>query len=146
MAMDANVFQVGVSDHQAKNHFYVRETQNVFLLVFSLLDRQSFLDLDKWTNEIYQHTNATHGSLSIVLIGTKKDACTDQIVTSDEIKKFMRRWEISEYFETSAKTGENVDEAYTSVCEKLLFKRVKRYRNLITKWETGIDDKTCNLM
>jgi small GTP-binding protein len=138
---------------------YVTETQNeipqmnehlfrtayAYILVFSLTDKQSLLDLDALTRSVYTNRSHVVGGLPIVLIGNKKD-CT-HVITQDEIDKFMKRWDIRDYFETSAKTAENVQAAYQRVCELYVPKRVHQYEPLIRKWEMGhTKDKKCILM
>uniref|UniRef100_A0A6B2LWG8 Uncharacterized protein n=1 Tax=Arcella intermedia TaxID=1963864 RepID=A0A6B2LWG8_9EUKA len=56
------------------------------------------------------------------MVGNKCDLLNDRCVTTQEAQEFADHVEL-EFFETSAKTGENVEEAFvrlsTTVLEKL---------------------------
>lgn len=86
-------------------------------LVFSLDDENSFLNLDKWINDI-KKINENESPI-IILIGNKKDKVDDRQITEEEIDKYCKQNGIDTYFETSAKTGESIHELFKEVIRKL---------------------------
>lgn len=55
---------------------------------------------------------------NIVLVGTKLDNQENRTVSEEEAREICSRHGCMGYFETSASTGENVDEAFFNVAAK----------------------------
>eukprot|EP01106_Pelomyxa_sp_JSP_P005966 TRINITY_DN19518_c0_g1_i1.p1 TRINITY_DN19518_c0_g1~~TRINITY_DN19518_c0_g1_i1.p1 ORF type:complete len:190 (+),score=34.09 TRINITY_DN19518_c0_g1_i1:68-637(+) len=85
------------------NSVYYRGAAAV-LLVFSLSDSQSFRNLSAWVADVKKFADA---QAQFILIANKSDMTPHQ-VPAEEIKALTDR-ESFFYFETSAKTGSNVD-------------------------------------
>lgn len=81
------------------------------LVMFDLTNQSSFDNIKNWMREVQKFSNH-----SVILVGTKKDLCHFRIITDDKIKAICKEYDIS-YFETSAKTGENIDSIFNKVCE-----------------------------
>ncbi|MHA2055630.1 MAG: Rab family GTPase, partial [Candidatus Hodarchaeales archaeon] len=89
------------------------------LLVFDITRRDSFNNLFAWIEELYK--NSGRGTMPITLLGNKVDLRdeTEDPVTAEEAKEFIKvikkkydmKFDVP-YLETSAKTGENVDESF----------------------------------
>ncbi|EAX88915.1 small GTP-binding protein, putative [Trichomonas vaginalis G3] len=92
---------------EVRNEFYPEA--NGFILVFDLTNRQSFDNLQKWIDEGVKY-NADW--LTSVLIGTKSDGSV--AVTNDEAGKWATKHGIK-FFATSAKTGQNIQDAFKSL-------------------------------
>lgn len=75
------------------------------LLVFDLTDRESLVALPRYLEDFKQQNNIP--SAICVLVGTKADM-SEREVTSKEATDFAQACGIR-YFETSAKTGQNVE-------------------------------------
>lgn len=79
---------------------------SIVYFVFSLQNRQTFLDIPNWYNEVI----ATLGDEVItVLIGNKSDMEYPE-VTNKEASEFAQKHNMR-YFETSAKNGVNIEPA-----------------------------------
>jgi small GTP-binding protein len=78
------------------------------LLVFDLTAKSSFDELSTWINDL-QALAAPNAY--IVLIGNKNDLTKDRVVTEAEAQAFAKRYN-AQYLETSAKTGELLEEAF----------------------------------
>ena len=89
------------------------------LLVFDITRRDSFTNLTAWVDELYK--NSGRGTIPIAVLGNKVDLRdeTENPVTERDALNFTKElkeeldmhYEIP-YLETSAKTGENVDESF----------------------------------
>jgi Ras-related protein Rab-1A len=92
-------------------------------VVFDLTSRESFENLEKWLAEIEKHVTGPH---TTILIGTKADAVAKQssinkinIVNKEEVTEFTKRHSLK-YVETSAKTGEGVNQVFSELCRSLM--------------------------
>ncbi|CAD8043459.1 unnamed protein product [Paramecium primaurelia] len=88
------------------------------ILVFDVTNRQSFEDVQKWYNEIQGYAC---DKIEMVIVGNKIDLEERREVKTEEAKKFAQKFGF-DYFETSAKTGENVDAVFESMANKVLAK------------------------
>ena len=92
-------------------------------VVFDLTRRDSFRRVDFWLRELKEKRD-NEKPISILLIGNKKDRI-NRAVSEGEIENYAKINNLM-YIETSAKTGENVHDAFT-----LLIKDI--YKNMDKK-------------
>lgn len=83
--------------------------------MFDVSDRESFESCANWIQEIDQ----TNFDCIKFLIGNKTDLEEEREVTYTEAKKFCTDNKF-DYFETSAKTVDNVQQTFEKVAESLL--------------------------
>lgn len=88
-------------------------------IVFSLDDEDSFNQVNKWLDEI--NSNNVNESIK-VLIGNKLDNFQERKISKETIEQFCKEKHIENYYETSAKTGENVHELFKSIVLQLYMK------------------------
>ena len=87
------------------------------LLVFDVTKGETFADgLQTWVEQLNEHCNPNE--LLLVLIGNKVDLGFLRQVDKDEAREFARSIGAI-YWETSAKTGLNVDEVVANICSEL---------------------------
>jgi small GTP-binding protein len=93
------------------------------LLVFDLTREQTYIEVRKWLTEIRQFAGQ---DIPFVLIGNKYDLLEDvgEVIDRDEARALAES-EGSIYIETSAKTGINVDEAFTELTRRIIEKRTQ---------------------
>ncbi|CAK4073350.1 unnamed protein product [Aphanomyces euteiches] len=79
------------------------------LVVYDVTDRESFQHVKEWLDEIDQKASEHVNKL---LVGNKSDLIAERVVSTDAGKEFAdsRRMD---FLETSAKSGHNVNEAFT---------------------------------
>ena len=91
---------------------------NAAFVVFDLTSRISFNSISEWIQNYYNYSNP-NSEKNVVLIGNKSDLKESREITEEEINKFVVNNNIK-YFETSAKNGENIDECFYYIAEKLM--------------------------
>jgi len=93
------------------------------LLVFDLTREQTYIEVRKWLTEIRQFAGQ---DIPFVLIGNKYDLLEDvgEVIDRDEAKALAES-EGSIYIETSAKTGINVDGAFTELTRRIIESRTQ---------------------
>ncbi|MHA2502589.1 MAG: Rab family GTPase [Candidatus Kariarchaeaceae archaeon] len=92
------------------------------LCVFDVTSRDSFMNIPRWIDECF--TNTGVGEVPIILIGNKIDLDDQRVVSREEAENYAEilRSKLTDpvvYFETSAKTGENVRTAFQHFATQL---------------------------
>jgi small GTP-binding protein len=85
------------------------------IIVFSLDSADSFTEAAQWVEELNSHFDEMP---ILYLVGNKADLVDSRKVSVEEAQE--RADKIGAiYFETSAKTGQNIDELFVSIAEKI---------------------------
>lgn len=87
------------------------------LLVFDLTRPATLSKLQNWYEDLIK--NAGKDVLTI-LVGNKNDLEDLRSISNKEANAFAKKIKALAYIETSAKTGENVDESFKMITEKLV--------------------------
>jgi small GTP-binding protein len=87
-------------------HSYYRGAIGAFV-TFDLCRRDSFDNARNWISDVQL---AAHTDVVIIVLGNKLDSVDYRQVTSEEAQQFAKELNLM-YFETSARTGENVETA-----------------------------------
>ncbi|XP_057315560.1 ras-related protein Rab-27A-like isoform X2 [Hydractinia symbiolongicarpus] len=87
-----------------------------FLLMFDLTHEESFVNVRSWLSQLQTHAYCEDPT--IVLIGNKCDL-NERQVDESSARQLAETLGIK-YFETSAKTGENVNEAVDALLEQVM--------------------------
>ena len=118
----------------------IRSVQGI-ALVFDVINRASFDNIEKWLNEIKDNFDRP----CLVLLGNKIDIDEDKWkVSQEEIDKFVQEKKIT-YYPTSAKTNQGINEAFTDMAN-LIYKKFegkKKDNIVITKIEKKQKKKCC---
>ena len=114
-----NIWDIGGQDRfkAVRKSFY--SGASGALLIFDLTRTATYEGvIDKWYPEMLQFASS---EVPFILIGNKKDLVGDvgRAVESNMAEEFAVK-NGSIYIETSAKTGENVDEAFTKLAQRIV--------------------------
>lgn len=100
-------------------NYYTNEfdDKDAYVIVFSLNDKKSFLELDFWVNLILTNNNTRIKPL-IFLLGTKYDLPVE--VDKEKIWDIRKKYQIEYFYETSALTGHNINHFFKRLAELLV--------------------------
>ena len=86
------------------------------LLIFDLTREETFKEINNWYLEMKEFTNR---DIPFILIGNKLDLTEEKgrAVPEEDVKKLCDFFKSSFYMETSAKTGENVEDAFKKLIQ-----------------------------
>ena len=120
---DINV-QVKLWDTAGQERFRAITPNNLrnaegIMLVFDITNSDSFNDLKDWLESIKTHFGEKNISIPIIIVGNKIDLEDKRDVEKDDANKFAQENNYK-YFETSAKTGEGVDNAVRELVRQIL--------------------------
>ena len=91
---------------------------NAAFVVFDLTSKSSFDSVSEWIENYYKYSNPD-SEKHVILIGNKSDLKENREITQEQIDNFVMNNKIK-YFETSAKNGENIEECFYFIAEKLM--------------------------
>jgi len=95
----------------------VIKTSDAVILVYAINDRNSFNALDKWLLKISEASDIS--KKPIIIIGNKSDLEEDKRQVSYEEGESFAKNKGYNFYETSAKTGSNINEAFNDIFEQL---------------------------
>ena len=89
--------------------FYIKG--DIFILMFDITNKKSFLDLNQWIKDICESRNVNNNDISndttVYLIGNKIDDIENRKVESEDAEKYAKEKNIC-YMEVSCKNGINI--------------------------------------
>ncbi len=98
------------------------------LLVFDRTRPTSFQNIGGWLDEMYKHNK--RGKIPLVLLGNKADLIPEakEVVSQEEVDKYLEELNKKyatdkfsiKYFDTSALTGQNVEEAFHTLAQNIM--------------------------
>lgn len=86
------------------------------LLVYDVTRRRTFLNIDNWKGECFKNLGK---EAPLVVVANKVDLEDSRAVTQEEGEEYAKKHDFL-YVESSALTGENVEEAYSALCKVMI--------------------------
>lgn len=127
----------GQEEFSAMREQYMRNGEG-FLLVFSVTDRSSFDEINKFYNQILRVKDRTE--FPMILAGNKSDLEYERTVSTSEGQELARQLKI-QYLETSAKQRTNVDQAFHD-----LVRAIRKFNAAIETPVKKKKKKTCTIL
>jgi small GTP-binding protein len=106
----------GQERFHALTPMFYRDAQGA-VVVFDLTDHRALEVIRQWVSEL---KTARGEQCTLILVGNKSDLTEERShATAAEAKRYADQNQI-DYFETSAKTGKNVDTAFLGLVKKMM--------------------------
>ena len=104
------------------SNFY--RNSSMAIIVYSIDKKDSFKDIELWIKELRIHSSP---DIKIILIGNKADLDYKREVTYEEGAEYLEDERIMSFYETSAKTGDNVKKLFEEIAIEL-YKDYRSYK------------------
>ncbi|MES1901924.1 MAG: hypothetical protein MHPSP_000144 [Paramarteilia canceri] len=116
------------------------------IIVYDITDEESFEGVAHWVEEIRKYSNTP---MPLLIIGNKSDLEHLRKVETNAGKNLASKYDAG-FMEVSAKTGENVNEAFMAILEKTIeyrksmnLHRIKTSNQDIKKAMSNMEDSNC---
>ncbi|KAK2501308.1 hypothetical protein MC885_018339 [Smutsia gigantea] len=110
----------GQERFRSVTHAYYRDA-HALLLLYDVTNKASFDNIQAWLAEIQEY--AQH-DVALMLLGNKVDSAQERVVKREDGEKLAKEYGLP-FMETSAKTGLNVDLAFTAIAKELKQRSMK---------------------
>ena len=109
----------GQERYKAITKCFFQRAQGI-IIVFDVTNKRSFDDLKMWIDSIKSQSKLTEDleNMPIILIGNKIDL-PKRVIDKETALNFAKEQNL-EYYETSAKTGEGIDNALKELVKKVM--------------------------
>ena len=111
----------GQERYRSMTSSYFKGSKGV-LIVYDITNYSSFESVDRWINEFRMKSEENS---AIILVGNKNDIEEERKVTKEEGEEKAKKYNLA-FFETSAKDGKNVEEAFKCLFEKVVENYIKK--------------------
>ena len=96
-----------------KNYF---NTSDGFLIIYDITNRESFLNINNWIEQI---NTLVGGNIKCIIFGNKNDLKEMRKVSIKEGEEMAKKYKCN-FFETSAKEGNNLEEGFYDITKNVL--------------------------
>jgi len=114
---------------------FYKNADGIFVC-FSLTDKKSFENIESWLSQIKEEAG---DDVTLLLVGNKADVVDKRMVTPEEIEKLKEKTKVM-YFETSAKDGTNVEEAFEYIARIIKNKMNAARKQTVNDPRINLDD------
>lgn len=130
----------GQEKYRAIGGRFYKEAHGI-LLVYDVSRKETFENLSRWATEVEDRSKRT---VKVMLVGNKNDLISTKQVSTEEGKQFSQEKKYF-FFETSAKTGENVHQAFDVLIKEACQDVIKQEKESEQKEFKGIRDSLINI-
>ncbi len=90
------------------------------IFMFDTTRYSSIRDIDDWLSIFEYFGSESKTKIPIVMVGGKMDLIDKKSVETEEAMELSNKYGLSGYFECSSKTGENVEEIFAHIAQKMI--------------------------
>ncbi|MGV9171515.1 MAG: Rab family GTPase [Promethearchaeia archaeon] len=90
------------------------------IFMYDITRFSSIKDFDAWLDVLRTEAEKEVRDIPIMLVGGKSDLENKRVITKEEGRKLMEEKGLCDFFECSAKTGENVEKIFKSITKTML--------------------------
>jgi small GTP-binding protein len=110
-------------EHQFKNllpNYVIGASGGIFMYDISRF--YSLIHLEEWIKVLNRNLYQQENNVPILLVGGKSDLGFQgkRVIEGDYAKNYAKKYDVFDFIECSAKTGENVQKVFTSIAYKML--------------------------
>ncbi len=136
IALNNKKYQIALFDTAGQERYKSISLNTVknadgIILMYDITNQISYDSISEWMEKISENLES---DIPIILIGNKCDLNEERIISKEEGKELSNKYQLS-FFETSNKTGENVEEAVLDLINKI----IKTKKNDIVAQEKSIE-------
>ena len=138
---DGNIVKIQIWDTAGQDRFrsitknYYKGAHGI-ILIYDVTSRKTFENIKNWVSQIKEEVS---NKVTIILVGNKIDDEPNRKVTTQEGENMAKECEL-DFFETSAKSGANIDSTFN----ELVKKTVEKYNKVDDKGDKLNNKKSGN--
>uniref|UniRef100_A0A8C7Y3K6 RAB26, member RAS onco family n=1 Tax=Oryzias sinensis TaxID=183150 RepID=A0A8C7Y3K6_9TELE len=102
----------GQERFRSVTHAYYRDA-HALLLLYDVTNKSSFDNIQSWLTEIHEYAQQ---DVVLMLLGNKADSAHDRVVKREDGERLAKEFGVP-FMETSARSGLNVELAFTAVAK-----------------------------
>ena len=106
----------GQATWKTKLNFYLAGTDGA-IIVFDLTRPPTFAGVEEWMKKVQAIAGP---NTPFIVVGNKNDLKALRKVSKKEVEKFLQNQKYAIYFESSAKTGENVNICFERIAKEII--------------------------
>ena len=136
--IDNNIFNIQIWD-TAGSERYRSVTRNYYnnstcaIVVYDIADNQSFESVESWVEECKSYNNQ---NIHLVLVGNKNDLEDKRVISKERGEKLALKFGMR-FFESSALTGDNINQIFMDSC-KIINKNINKGLYNLEKQTCGV--------
>ena len=112
----------GQEEYRALRDAYMRSAE-CFMLVFSIIDRKSFEEVEEYCEQILRVKDADAGQVPMILVGNKADLESERMISVEEARQYAKERKMT-YMECSARKRYNIDECFHALVKDVRANRI----------------------
>ncbi|XP_056262189.1 ras-related protein Rab-26-like [Pseudoliparis swirei] len=110
----------GQERFRSVTHAYYRDA-HALLLLYDVTNKTSFDNIQAWLTEIHEYAQQ---DVVLMLLGNKADATHEQVIKREDGERLAKEFGVP-FMETSARSGLNIELAFTAVAKELKHRSMK---------------------
>ena len=143
---DGKIVKIQIWDTAGQDRFrsitknYYKGAHGI-ILIYDVTSRKTFENIQNWVTQIKEEVSE---KVNIILVGNKIDDENNRKVSSEEGKKMADQWGL-DFFETSAKSGINIDTTFNDLVKKTVetYSKTEGKGDKLNSKKSGNKKKCC---